>query len=288
MGTTRTAWHVLLAALLGQRGPRRFEVRREVPLSSEPLRADDLLLQSVGDTDDPPGTLRKLWPLLPTDTILEFKSVGRPYRSRNLDRLWAYLHLYYADQPERLKQRADLCGALLVPTRTSSLDADAKAMGLAWLDLGDGYWKLTGGMFALHVAEIDVVAEAEDDDLLRSLGHAGPETAEGRRWLMEQTWAKELTMEMQDLEGYDEIMEKIAATLSPEQRMAGLTPEQRLTGLAPEQRLSGLAPEQRLAGLAPEEQLLALSDEVLRGLPEAYLATLSGPTRAKIRARIGR
>jgi hypothetical protein len=45
MGSTRTAWHVLFAALLVQRGPRRFEVRRELPLSTEPLRADYLLLQ---------------------------------------------------------------------------------------------------------------------------------------------------------------------------------------------------------------------------------------------------
>lgn len=33
MGSTRTAWHVLLVALLSQRGSRRFEVRSEVPLS---------------------------------------------------------------------------------------------------------------------------------------------------------------------------------------------------------------------------------------------------------------
>ncbi|WP_044965195.1 hypothetical protein [Sorangium cellulosum] len=45
MGSTRTAWHVLFEAQLAQRGPRRLEVRREVPLSTELLRADYLLLQ---------------------------------------------------------------------------------------------------------------------------------------------------------------------------------------------------------------------------------------------------
>jgi hypothetical protein len=46
MAAARTAWHVLLAALLRQRAPRRIEVRSEVPLSTEPLRADYLLLRS--------------------------------------------------------------------------------------------------------------------------------------------------------------------------------------------------------------------------------------------------
>jgi hypothetical protein len=34
--------------------------------------------------------------------------------------------------------------------------------------------------------------------------------------------------------------------------------------------------------------LLALPDEMLRTFPDDYLATLSEPTRAAIRARIGR
>lgn len=84
---------------------------------------------------------------------------------------------------------------------------------------------------------------------------------------------------MEQLEEYDEIMAKLLAKLPPEQRMAGL---------APEQRVAGLAPEQRMAGLTPEQQILALSDEVLRTLPDAFLDTLSAPTRATIRARIGR
>jgi hypothetical protein len=185
MAAARTAWHVLLAALLHQRAPRGFEVHREVPLSTEPLRADYLLLRTRPDADDgdptPPPKRWKLWNLLPKDTLVELKSTGRPYRSRNMSRFWAYLHLYYADQPARLESVADLAGVLLVASRTPTLEADVKALGLAWEDLGGGYWKLGGGPFALYVAEIDVVAEAEDDDLLRLFGHAGPHTLEGRR-----------------------------------------------------------------------------------------------------------
>jgi len=63
--------------------------------------------------------------------------------------------------------------------------------------------------------------------------------------------------------------------------------QQMLDSRPPEQRLAGLAPEQRLAGLAPEEQVLALSDEVLRGLPEAYVSSLQANIQQAIRRRIG-
>ncbi|AUX42874.1 uncharacterized protein SOCE26_043110 [Sorangium cellulosum] len=298
MGSTRTAWHILFAALLVQRGSRRFEVRREVPLSTEPLRVDYLLLrrETEGPTE-PVGTLRKLWDLLPMDAIVELKSIGRPYRRRNLDRLFSYLHLYYAEEAERIAQRGDLCGVLLVPSRTRSLDADMADLGLAWDDLGDGYWQLRGGAFALVVAEVDAVAEAEDDDLLRLFGHSEALTLAARRWLSQQIGAKEVAMEIQDLEGFDEVLRKLLASLppeqvlsayAPEQRLAGLPPEQRVAGLPPEQVLSAYAPEQRVAGLPPEQVLLALPDEVLHALSDAYLDTLSKETREAIRARIGR
>ena len=111
-------------------------------------------------------------------------------------------------------------------------------------------------------------------------------------------------MRMQDMEGYDELMQEMLATLSPEQRLAGLAPEQRLAGLPPEQRLAGLAPEQRLAGLAPEQRLaglppeqwlagadrdhqaLALPVEVLRLLPDTYFRSLSPEVQAEIRRRL--
>ena len=267
---------------------RRFEVRSEVPLSAEPLRADYLLLLAEALANDVPArTLKRLWEHITKDAIVELKSVSRPYRSRNLYRHWAYLHLHYTDQHARLKQRSDLVGVLVVPTRTPSLDADVVALGLSWNDLGGGYAELTGGPFALYVIEIDVVAEAENDDLLALFGHAPARTPEARRWLSEQVGAKEIDMEIHESEGYDEVIQKLIATLSPEQRMAGLPPEQRVAGLPPEQRMAGLPPEQRLAGLTPEQAVLALPDEVLRGLSDEYLASLPEGIRAAVRARIG-
>jgi len=193
MAATRTAWHVLFAALLHERAPRRFEVRSEVPLSSEPLRADYLLLRDVGKVEDaqaaPLEKPWRLWELLPKDTLVELKSTSRPYRGRNLDRLWAYLHLYFTDQPARVEGRPDLAGVMLVPARTPALDADARELRLSFRDLGGGYWVLWGGPFALYVVEIDLVAEAEDDDLLRLFSHAEPHTLEARRWLSKQVGA---------------------------------------------------------------------------------------------------
>jgi len=299
MGTARTAWHVLLAALLDELGPRSFEYRSEVQLSSEPLRSDFLLLRrggAAGGHDPTARTLRRLWEMLPRDTILEFKSVGRQYRGRNLHRLFCYLFQYYAEQEGRLPGHGDLAGVLLVPARTPTLCADALAMGLYWRDLGDGYARLEGAAFALYVVEIDVVADTEDDDLLRLFGHGEARTTEACRWLSRQIGSEKAGVTMNQMEEYDAIMDKLLAKLPPERRLAGLAPEQRVAGLAPEQRLAGLAPEQRLAGLAPEQRvagltaeqrLLLLPDEALRALPDTYVATLSEPTRLAIRARRG-
>jgi hypothetical protein len=95
-------------------------------------------------------------------------------------------------------------------------------------------------------------------------------------------------MSMQDLEGYDELMEKLLAKLPAEQVLSHYPPEQRLAGLAPEQRLAGLAPEQRLAGLDHDHQALALPIDVLRVLPESYLRSLSPAVQEELRRRIRR
>ncbi len=84
-------------------------------------------------------------------------------------------------------------------------------------------------------------------------------------------------MNMQDMEGYKELMDKMLDTLPAEQRLAGLSPEQ---------RLAGLSPEQRLAGLDRDHQALALPVEVLRLLPETYLRSLSPEVEAEIHRRL--
>jgi hypothetical protein len=234
-------------------------------------------------------TLRRLWPLLPEITIVEYKSPGRPYRAGDLDRLWSYAHAYHADPSKRPARRADLCAVLAVPRRTPSLDDDVAAMGpLWWQDLGGGYWRVIGGLFALYVVELGEVAETEHDDVLGSLGDGRLDSLEARRFWTEIVGSQEAGMSMQDLEGYDELMEKLLAKLPAEQVLSHYPPEQRLAGLAPEQRLAGLAPEQRLAGLDHDHQALALPIDVLRVLPESYLRSLSPAVQEELRRRIRR
>lgn len=212
------------------------------------------------------------------EALVEFKSVGRPYRRRNLHRLWSYLCLHYADQQGRLGAESDLCGVLLVPVRSRSLVADAASFRLHWRELGEGYSCLQGGGFALYVVELDVVAQVEQDDLPGCFGHGKPRTDEATRWLHEQLGSEKWNMDLSRMEGYDEVIKKL---------LSGLPPEHVLATYAPEQRLAGLAPEQRLAGLAPEEVVLALPEEILRALPEDYIAKLPAVVRAAVRARLG-
>src|SRR5262249_11799383 len=108
--------------------------------------------------------------------------------------------------------RADLCAVLAVSGRTPSLDDDVAAMGLAWEDRGGGYWQVTGGLFVLHVVEIDRVGPAEGDDLLHSLGNGRPVTPEALWFWAELVGSKEAGMSMQEMEGYDEVVQKFLST----------------------------------------------------------------------------
>ncbi len=280
MGARRVVWHVGFGRVLRRRGSHAFEVREEVPLSEEPARMDYLLLRKLpAAADDRAETLRRLWPLLPQLSIVEYKSPGRPYRSGNLDRLWAYVHTFHADPHTRPEQRADLCAVLVVPGRSPSLDGDVERMGLSWEDLSDGYWRIRGGLFALHVVELNAVAEAEGDDLLHSLGSGEFLTAETRWFWMELVGSKEAGMSVQEMEGYDELMGKLLEKLPAELRLAGLPARE---------VLSHYAPEERLADLDRDHQALALPIEVLRLLPEQYLGSLSAEVQAEIRQRLQR
>ncbi|HEX3474654.1 MAG TPA: hypothetical protein VHT91_06405 [Kofleriaceae bacterium] len=286
-------------------------------LSEESLRLDYLLLRRLTPDGEPVDnsaqTLRHLWPLLPRVSVVEYKSPGYPYRSGQLDRLWGYVHIYFANQralprhradgmpltpaeggPD-VREREDLCAVLIVPARLPSLDADVKAMGLRWEDLGGGYLKVHGGLFTLYVVEINIVGPAEGDDLLLSFGRGPGRSLEARRFWWELLASEGAAMDIQDMEGYEELMAKLLDGLPAEQRLAGLpaeqvlshyAPEQRLAGLPPEQVLSLYAPEERLADLDRDHQALALPIEILQLLPEAYLRSLSPEAESEIRRRL--
>jgi hypothetical protein len=120
------------------------------------------------------------------------------------------------------------------------------------------------------VAELVVVADQEDDDMVCSFSRGRARTAEARRFWAEQVGTKEATMAVQELEDYDQVVQRFLELLPPEKRMAGLAPEQVVHALGPEQLLPAM----------PDEVLRALSDEFIEKLPE--------PTRSAIRKRLGR
>lgn len=99
------------------------------------------------------------------------------------------------------------------------------------------------------------------------------------RFWMELVGSKEAGMNVQDMEGYEELIQKFLEALPPEQRLAGLPPEQ---------RLAGLAPEQRLAGLDRDHEVLALSIPLLQALPDEYIRSLSPDVQAEVRRRLRR
>ena len=142
-----------------------------------------------------------------------------------------------------------------------------------------------------------MIGQAEGDGLLDSLGHGPWSTPETLSFWAELLGSKEVGMSMQDMEGYQELLQKLAAALPVEQRLAGLPAEQVLARYPAEQvlarypaeqRLAGLPAEQRLTGLDREHQVLALSDEVLRGLSEDYIRSLSPGVQAEVRRRLQR
>jgi hypothetical protein len=280
MAARRTAWHVLFHALLQERRPAAFEVQAEVPLGSEPQRADFFLIRRKADAPlDDARVLRGLWPRVRRIGILELKSVSRPVERGDLARLVGYGGQYLAGNHAELESVGDLLLVLVTASPTPTLDRELGFLRARMRESEQGYRELTGlGLPAVAVF-LDDVCAAERDELVGLFGHGLATGDEVRHWWEAHVWHKELTMSeerIEGLEGYDDVMMKLLQSLPLELRLSGLAPEQRLAGLAPEQRLAGLPPEQRLAGLAPEQRLAGLAPEevarALGGLPEDVLA----------------
>jgi hypothetical protein len=136
VGAKRVIWHVGFERNLRRRGPPSFEVRSEVPLSEEPPRLDYLLLRKLTPEGEPVDhraqTLRRLWPLLPRVSVVEYKSPGHPYRSGQLDRLWGYVHIDTLPAEQVLSHYApeQRLAGLDPEQRLAGLDRDHQALAL--------------------------------------------------------------------------------------------------------------------------------------------------------------
>ncbi len=291
MGAHRTAWHVIFTALLKERAPPGIDVIPEFVLSSEPQRADLLLLrrEDVARQDERAKVLRGLWPRLSNDTLVEFKSATRPPRPGDWLRLLAYGAQYHVSEFARVPSASDLTLVLIVASLTPTLHAEAETMGWRLEDLGGGYWQSLGMVYPSYVVVIDEVAKTERDDLLGMFGHRTIEKQESFWWWRRHTLARPEDEQMlQNLEGYDEVLEKLLEVLPLERRLALLSPDERLEGLSPHERLEGLSPDERLEGLSPDEKILALPDDILRALSAEFVANLPEDLQAAIRKRTDR
>jgi hypothetical protein len=257
-------WHLAFANLVQQRAPPNVEVLSEVRLTIEPQRADLLLIRRTGAErrDDEAHVLYGIWPRLAKVTVVELKSPTKSsFRPGDLVRLWSYGSLYQAAHLDEISAPADLTLFLVVPSITPTLRDEIAMMGWTIADLGAGYRRIDGAVYALYVAVTDQVAEAEHDGYLRLFSRLPGADPEAARWV--RHWMKETTMtqKIEDIPGYDDIFEKI---------------------------LDDLPPHKRLLGVPEERRLLALSDEMLRQFPDSYLRTFSAEAQEEIRRRIGR
>jgi hypothetical protein len=287
-----TLWHEGFADCVLLRKPSGFEARPEVQLSRRPRRVDLLLLRREDvHGDHEARILRGLWPRLGQVTILELKSPVRGFRRSDLIRLGSYGAQYHADHAEELDSPAALTLVLVVPRLEAALEAEIAHLGWRLEPLGHGYAELRGAWYTTFVVFTNHVAEAERDDFLRIFSDHDLQTTEAHHWLEHWLADRGPTDHERPRKGYEEMADKLLNmldTLPPERILRKYKRRRELVQLMePEERLAGLAPEERLAGLAPDEQILALSDEVLRGLPEAFIRSLPQPVQSKIRKRLG-
>jgi hypothetical protein len=281
----RTAWHVLFARLVGERAPHSIEVRAEVPLGTEPPRADLLLLRRRAgpSADAAANVLRGLWPRIECVALLEFKSVSRPIRRGGLAKLVACCGLYYQSNFDDLRRPSALTLVLVVASKTPTLAEELASFSCSLRSLGGGYAAIDGLLFPSLLIVLDDVARAEHDELVGAFGNGHLGDAEARSWWQHHTG--ETMMTLKELQDFEEVERKYIEGLPLEKRLAGLAPEQVLASYGPEARLAGLPPEERLAGLAPEEAWLAMPPEVLREIPDEAFEKLPPAVRDVLRLR---
>jgi hypothetical protein len=285
-------WHLGFGDLLTERDSPGMRVVPEWSLPVRVRRADFLLIRRKGSQkrDHEARSLRALWPRLSDTTIMELKSPGRAFRPSELIRLLSCGVLYHEHNRRDLAGPHEITLAVVLPGLTPGLRDEIAHMRWTLEPLERGYARILGVMYTTYVAFTNEIAEAEDDDYLRVFSEHAIRTPETTSWLEHWMMEKETMIDPKLIkpEGYDEMMQKLANRLTPEQRLRGLAPEERLRGLAPEERLRGLAPEERLRGLDEEQTFLALPVSVLRHLSEDYLRSLPPAVQQVVRERIAR
>ena len=158
-------------------------------------------------------------------------------------------------------------------------------------------------MFLVDITEV-ATHDPDDPIVLFAKGLAPPHAA--RDWWYAHQAAMDKITDPSTLDGFEEMQRDFLARLPLDVRLAGLKPEDVLPRFKPEDRLSGLKPEDvlprfkpaeiahalkpedRLLDLTPAQAVLALPLELLRALPESYIATLPDDVQRTVRDRLTR
>ena len=273
-----TAWHPPFYDLMTEGAPPSTEIRTEVVLSQQPRRADLLLLRrrDMPPRDGEARMLRGLWPLLGPVTLAEFKGPTSGFRVNDLPRLYAYGMQYYELHMHALAGPTALTLALLTPAETPSLLAAIDQMGWRLERLGNGYARIPGAWYSTVIAFIDEVCEAERDDYLRLFSRHRNQEREAIWWLNARRLRMTTMENIHEIEGYDDLVERLLSTLTPEEVLRHYKPEERLAGLRPEERLAGLQPQEVLQLLRHLQEQAGGEGELPAAVREALRKALDG------------
>ena len=269
----RSAYHPALACVVERHKPTNTEVLTEYQLTSEPLKADILLIRKRKEAKNDATILRGLWGLLPRRTIMEFKSIRTGLRRGDLSRLFGYAHIYDYSKLRKVPHKDELATVLLVPSQTRVLQEELKRLSLRWEKIAPGYFEVLGPTpFTCFVVVIDEVALDEQDPILGIFGHKkissklGPIPAWEAN--MVKTYLRKQNVDEQNYDDYDELMDSLFDGVSIERRIKGIPPEKLLEGVSTKQRLEGIPNQERLRGIPSQERLRGIpSQERLRGIP---------------------
>ncbi len=256
----RLFWHDLLGVILDKRKPSDTTIAAEVAISRQPQRADFVVSRKRGRGRPKRAfVLRGFFTLDFIRAMIEYKSRARPFAPGDLHGLVGRGAQYYARHHKEFRGPHEFVQFLLVPSLTAALRTEVRQLSWSLEAVSKGYWRINGAPYTTIVAVVDVVADAEHDDLLRVLGSCKIQKFETVDFLLVEA-GLDVETSMARISGYPEL----AAKLAKNERIASsflesLSPEKRLKGISAQERLKGLPAEERLKGIKPEELQRAVS-----------------------------
>lgn len=266
----RSVWHLPFAAFLQDAAPNGFKVQIEVWLSLEPSRADIVLLRRSAEKPTEGGAFRRLWPMLRSVSILEYKSPARSsFRRGDLIRLVSYGGLYHAQHAQELSNSDELTLVLIVASLTPTLRDEVKRMGWTLETLSNGYLRVHGVMYRCFIVVINDVCQEEQNELLRAFSHHPVMDPRVRAWM--SYWMKE---------------RKMSRIRRPTQEEVDLIMRDLVKRLPTEERLDGLAPKTLIDHIPTHKLVVNLPLDLLRALSPDYLQSLPEDVQHKIQKRL--